>query len=295
MLPGVIFPQTEIGVSPSDLRQYAMAVEDMGYANLLAYDHVVGVDRTRRPDFQGPFDSKHVFHDAFTLFAYLAGCTERIRFFTGVLVLPQRQTALVAKQAAAVDVLSSGRLTLGAGVGWNRAEYDAMGIPFKTRGRRFEQQVALLRELWTKESVESDFDGELLEHAGINPMPVQQPIPIWLGTSAPALLDRVARIGDGWIPFDTDPKVAAPQISDLRTALASHGRDSDSFPIEGNLILREWERERWADTIADWQRAGATQVSVATTGLGATTLNDHLAILEQVRGLFPSEKEGDQQ
>ncbi len=291
MKPGVIFPQTEIGVIPGDIAKFAAESEALGYRQIVAYDHIVGVDVARRPDFVGPFNSTHCFHETLTLFAFMAACTSSIRLMTGVMVLPQRQTALVAKQAAEVDVLSGGRLTLGVGVGWNKAEYDAQQADFSTRGRRFEEQIMLLRELWTADAV--DFEGtfDRIEASGINPLPVQRPIPLWLGTSSTKLLERVARLGDGWIPFDSDPSLAAPDIVMLKSLLREHRpNEADEFPIEGNLVLREWPRAAWKETIHAWAAAGATQVSVACTGLGIVGVDEHLDLLAEVITLFDGVK-----
>src|SRR5947207_13234197 len=204
---GVVFPQTEIGDDPIAIRDYAQAAEQLGYQHLLIYDHVLGASIANRPDWRGPYTSDTLFHEPFVLFGYLAGLTKRIELVTGVIVLPQRQTALVAKQAAEIDVLSGGRLRLGIGVGWNEVEYEALGQDFHTRGRRSVEQIAVLRALLTQEVV--DFHGHWhhITHAGLNPQPVQRPIPIWFGVGSSqnpyppeAVLRRVARLADGWSP-----------------------------------------------------------------------------------------------
>src|SRR6188474_2591636 len=181
---GVVFPQTEIGQDPSVIRDYAQAVEALGYTHILAFDSVVGANPDRPGGWDSPYDYRHPFHEPFVLFGFCAAVTRRIELVTGVLVLPQRQTALVAKQAAAVDVLSQGRLRLGVGVGWNDVEYEALGEDFHDRGRRIEEQVSLMRALWTEPVV--DFAGRWhrVPEAGINPLPVQRPIPVWFGGQA---------------------------------------------------------------------------------------------------------------
>ena len=198
---GAIFPQTEIGQDPGVIREYAQAVEELGYGHLLAFDHVLGADTSTRPDWRGPYTSKTMFHEPLVLYGYLAAITQRIELVTGIIILPQRQTALVAKQAAEVDVLSGGRLRLGVGIGWNDVEYEALGENFHNRGRRSEEQVELLRELWTKEAVTFEGRWHRVTAAGINPLPVQRPIPLWFGSGpTDAALQRIARLGDGWFP-----------------------------------------------------------------------------------------------
>lgn len=172
---GAIFPQTEIGNDPADIRAYAEAVEAMGYQHILAYDHVLGAGTVSRPDWTGPYTSETPFHEIFVLFGYLAAVTRRVELVTGVLILPQRQTALAAKQAAAVDVLSGGRLRLGVGVGWNDVEYQALNEDFGNRGARIEEQVALLRALWSETAISFSGRWHTMEDAGINPLPAQRP------------------------------------------------------------------------------------------------------------------------
>jgi probable F420-dependent oxidoreductase len=196
---GAVYPQTELGGDPTAVGQIGRAVEELGFAHLLAYDHVLGaVHADRAPRLTGPYTEQHPFHDPFVMFAYLAGITERIQFATGVLILPQRQTALVARQAADVDLLSRGRLRLGVGVGWSHVEYEALGQDFHTRGARQEEQIGLLRRLFTEPVV--DFSGRFdrIDRAALVPKPAR-PIPIWLGGSSEAAFDRAARLADGFI------------------------------------------------------------------------------------------------
>ena len=204
---GVVFPQTEIGADPAAVRDYAQAAEELGYAHLMVYDHVLGADTSRHADWQGSYTSESMFHEPFVLFGYLAGITAKLELVTAVLILGQRQTALVAKQAAEVDLLTGGRLRLGVGVGWNHVEYEALNQGFGDRGRRYAEQITLLREFWTKDVVGFEGKYHKIDHAGINPQPVQRPIPIWMGAGARAnpvpndrVLRRVARLADGWFP-----------------------------------------------------------------------------------------------
>src|SRR6266545_754766 len=197
---GVVFPQTEIGNDPSAIHDYAQAAEELGYTHVLAYDHVLGANPDRPGGWSGAYTFRSAFHEVFVLFGYLAGVTQRLELVTGVLILPQRQTALVAKQTASLDVLSGGRLRLGVGLGWNEVEYTGLKEDFHNRGRRIEEQVALLRRLWSEPLVVFNGRWHTIPDAGINPLPVHRPIPIWFGGHAPAVLRRTARLGDGWMP-----------------------------------------------------------------------------------------------
>ena len=226
---GVVYPQNELRGDPTAVRRIGRAVEDLGFDHLLAYDHVLGaVHADRTPPLTGPYTEHDPFHDPFVMFAYLAGITERIRFATGVLVLPQRQTALVARQAADVDLLSGGRLRLGVGVGWNYVEYEALGQDFRTRGARQEEQIELLRRLFTEPVV--DFSGRFdrVDRAALVPKPAR-PIPIWLGGSGEVAFDRAARLADGFIFFGGGIDHAVDAWNRLRDRVAGLGRSVDDF------------------------------------------------------------------
>src|SRR5579883_498792 len=203
---GVVFPQIEFGNDPEAIKDYAQAAEGMGYDYLLIYDHVLSAHPEREPKLTGPYTHEHPFHEPFVLFGFLAGATKRLQLTTGILILPQRQTALVAKQAAEIDVLSKGRLRLGIGLGWNYVEYEALGTDFKTRGRRVEEQVEVLRKLWTEPLVTFRGKDHVISNAGLNPMPIQRPIPIWFGGAAEPALRRAARLADGWMPASRRPE-----------------------------------------------------------------------------------------
>src|SRR5579875_203722 len=198
---GVTFPQTEIGADPTAIREYVQAVEEMGYQHLVAFDHVLGAETRNRPGWKG-YTYKDMFHEPFVLFGYLAALT-KLELVTAVIILPQRQTALVAKQATEVDVLTGGRLRLGVGVGWNQVEYEALGTNFRTRGRLIEEQIRVLRLLWSQQSVTYRGTFHTITDAGLNPLPVQRPIPIWMGGQADVALRRIARLADGWFPEET--------------------------------------------------------------------------------------------
>jgi probable F420-dependent oxidoreductase len=261
---GVIFPQTEIGNDPEIIQAYAATVETAGYAYLSVYDHVLGAHPDRAAALGGPYTYRTPFHEVFVLLAHLAAITERIGLATEVLVLPQRQTALVAKQAAEIDVLSKGRLRLGVGIGWNAVEFEALGEDFRTRGRRSEEQIAVLRLLWAEELVTFHGRFHQITEAGINPLPPRRSIPVWIGGSAEPALRRAARVADG-LMLNVPVKSATDQVRMVREMVAEEGRDPASFGISGRVTL-------WDDTdaviarVGDWEALGATHVSVNTMG-----------------------------
>jgi probable F420-dependent oxidoreductase len=272
---GVVFPQTEIGTDPTVIRDYAQAAEELGYSHILAYDHVLGAGTEKRPNWRGPYNADTLFHEPFVLFGYMAAITRRVELVTGVIILPQRQTALVAKQAAEVDVLSGGRLRLGVGIGWNPVEYVALGERFETRGRRIEEQIALMRALWSDTVI--DFEGEWHEvrHAGINPLPVRRSIPIWIGGGADVVLRRTARIGDGWMP-QLKPPEARPVIETLHEYTREAGRDPSEVGIEGRINLREGDMHSWLAQIDGWRELGAQYVCLNTMGMGLPSPQAHI-------------------
>jgi probable F420-dependent oxidoreductase len=277
---GVVFPQTEIGADPASIRDYAQAVEGMGYDYLLTYDHVVGANPDRPGGWRGPYTYRDMFHEPFVLFGYLAGITETLELVTGILILPQRQTVLIAKQAAEVDVLSGGRLRLGIGVGWNSVEYVALNRDFHTRGRRVEEQVRLLRALWQNELVDFQGDEHRVPDAGLNPLPVQQPIPIWMGGMAEPVLHRIARMADGWMPqFQPGPD-ADQMLERLWAYIREAGRDPGEVGIDGRLSLSIGGPDAWAERAQAWQELGATHLAANTMRLGLESPDDHVKILE---------------
>ena len=279
---GVIFPQTEIGNDPVAIKDYAQAAEQAGYDHLLAYDHVLGGHPDRFP-FRPPYTHETPFHEPFVLFGYLAALTTTLELVTGIIILPQRQTALVAKQAAAIDVLSGGRLRLGVGIGWNAVEYEALGENFKNRGRRVEEQIALLRELWTKELV--DFDGKhnKVNQAGLNPLPVQRPIPIWMGGMAEKALQRAARIADGFFPMFVPNSEGAETLERFRGYVRDAGRKVEDVGIEGRIDLVRTPEDKWGDHLASWREVGATHVSVNTMGGDLASPQGHIDAIRRFR------------
>ena len=273
---GVVFPQTEIGSDPIAIRDYAQATESLGYDHLLAYDHVLGANPDSRPGWTG-YKHTDLFHEPFVLFAYLAGITVKLEFVSGIIILPQRQTVLVAKQAAALDVLSGGRLRLGIGIGWNPVEYEALGENFHNRGRRSEEQIDLLRQLWTKELVTFEGRWHKIVDAGINPLPVQQPIPIWFGGVSEPAMKRMARIGDGWFPqrFGPDDEGRAI-IEKVHSWAREAGRDPTEIGIEPRISVSQGSPDTWAKDAEAWKGLGATHISVNTMGAGFSTPQDHI-------------------
>lgn len=278
---GVVFPQTDIEANPSSVERYATTVEELGYDYLLAYDHVLGVEPPE-PDWDGAYDYTDQFIEPFVLFSNQAAVTTDLQFVTGVLVLPQRETQLVAKQAATLDVLSGGRVVLGVGVGWNEREYLNLGKEFGNRGARIEEQVAVLRELWGHELV--DFEGEWhrIRDAGINPLPERRSIPVWMGGGADAVLRRIARLADGWVAPSSPMPVFRSKLETLREYLDEEGRDPEAFPVSVRLDPESLEGDAWLDDVGAFGDLGVTHVGVHTMGLGFETADEHLDALAEV-------------
>lgn len=276
---GVIFPQVEFGNDPIAVRDYAQTAEGLGFHHVSADDHIIGPNPDRPGGWRGWVTYRTAFHEPFVLFSFMAGVTQRLRFTNWILILPQRPTVLVAKQAATLDVLSGGRLRLGVGNGWNEIEYISLGQDFHTRGRRIEEQVELLRQLWTQPLV--DFAGRwhMVPDAGINPLPVQQPIPIWFGGGADAVLRRAARLGDGWMPLAASADDARPALDQLDGYLAEAGRTRSAFGIDARIGYDSGKPDEWAKAIEGWRSAGATHLSLGTTGCGFDTPAKHMQAL----------------
>jgi probable F420-dependent oxidoreductase len=281
---GTVFPQTEIGADPAGVRDYAQAVEGMGYTHLLAYDHVIGAEPTGRalPASSFVYTEKSLFHEPFVLYGYLAGLTRDLELVTGVIILPQRQTVLVAKQAAEIDVLSGGRLRLGVGIGWNPVEYQALNENFTNRGRRIEEQVEVMRKLWTEPIV--DFHGRwtTIDRAGINPLPIQRPIPVWFGGSAEPALQRLARVADGWMPNRRPPEGWEPVVERVRGYVRDAGRDVGNFGIEARVNAGTGTPEQWRAEAEQWRKLGADYLDVNTMGGGLRGPQQHVERLQQV-------------
>lgn len=278
---GVVYPQTEYGNDPIAIKDYAQTAEDLGFHHILAYDHILGANPERPEDWQGPYTYKNPFYEPFILFSYMAASTNQIKFATGIIILPQRQTALVAKQAATLDVLSRGRLRLGFGIGWNWVEYIALNEEFHNRGKRIEEQVKLLRQLWTEPLVTYTGKWHEIPDAGINPLPVQRPIPIWFGGHADAVLKRVAYLGDGWMPNFRSAAEAIPSIKRIEYFLEEAGRGRSDIGIEARLKFGDGEPLEWLKELNEWQAAGASHISINTMGCGFSTPEEHLSALRK--------------
>ena len=290
MKTGAVFPQTEIGSDPAAVRDYVQAVEELGYAHMMVYDHVLGADTSHHANWEGSYTSESMFHEPFVLFGYLAGITTKIELVTAVLILGQRQTALVAKQAAEVDLLTGGRLRLGVGVGWNHVEYEALNQEFSNRGQRYAEQIKLLREFWTKEVVEFEGKYHKIDHAGVNPQPVQRPIPIWMGAGARAnpvptdrVLRRVARLADGWFPQMQPTNDARSTVERLKKFADEAGRDAAEIGMEPRINLGDGDPEFWQEQARVWEDMGATHISVNTMRSGLDSPQDHINAIQQFK------------
>jgi probable F420-dependent oxidoreductase len=293
MRVGAVFPQLEIGTDPDVIARYARTVEELGYDHLVIFDHVLGADANRPGGWTGVYDHRSMFHEPLVLFGYLAAITTRLGLATAVVVLPQRQTALVAKQAAEVDVLSKGRFVLGVGIGWNEVEYEALGMSFTNRGKRIEEQVAVLRALWTQEVV--DFEGRWhrIARAGINPLPVQRPIPIWMGggwdrqkrTIVETALRRIARLADGWFTHLPPNEDGRTGMENFRRLVREEGRDPAKVPVEGRLPAAGSGPDEWKRGIDAFRQMGMTGVELNTMGAGYRAVDEHLDALRRFREL----------
>ena len=277
---GMVFPQTEIGTDPETIVRFATTAEELGFDHLLAYDHVLGANTASRPDWQGPYTSKSMFHEVFVLFSYLAGFTRTIEFVPGVIILPQRQTALVAKQAASLDVLSKGRLRLGIGVGWNPVEYEALGQSFNDRGIRSEEQIDVMRKLWANETITYKGRWHTITDAGLNPLPTRRRIPVWLGGMAPQVIERVGRFGDGWFPF-ANPNLE-DQVAQLRAHARAAGRDPAAIGIESMIPVSE-SAAKIRERIERLQALGATHAAGVTMNANLPNPQAHIDAIRRFR------------
>ena len=277
---GVVYPQTELPTDPGTVRAYAQRVTDLGYRHILAYDHVVGADPAHYANWQGPYNVDTTFHEPFVLYGFLAAITS-LELVTGIIIAPQRQTALVAKQAAEVDILTEGRFRLGIGVGWNAVEYEALGQDFGTRGRREEEQIGLLRRLWTERAVTHEGRFDRVTAAGLAPLPVQRPIPIWMGGSSAAAYRRIGKLADGWFPQVPPGTRLDEARAAVEAAAASAGRDPETLGMEGRINHGPGGVAELVRHARAWRDADATHVAVNTMGSGLNGLDAHLSALTQ--------------
>ena len=285
---GVVFPHNEIGTDPVAIRDFAQGAEALGAEHILTYDHVLGADPDRPGGWSGPYDKDVAFHEPFTLFSYMAAATSRIGFCSCVMILPQRQTALIAKQAAQLAILSGNRFRLGIGTGWNEVEYEALDVPFARRGARQAEQVELLRRLWTEDVV--DFRGvfHTVPKASILPRPTA-PVPIWFGGGAPALLKRCGRLGDGWVPIGGPNEQSRRALQTIRKARQAAGLPWEGFGIQAQAQTRGGDPERWKRHHDRWRDLGCTHLAIVTHYVGhGSDVDAHLetaqTYFEAVRG-----------
>lgn len=256
---GAIFPTPEIGTDPIAIRDWAQAAENLGYNHILLYDHVLGaVHADRTPPLLGPYTETDPYHEVFVMLGFLAGVTTTIEFATGVLILPQRQTALVAKQAAEVDILSGGRLRLGVGTGWNYVEYESLGMEWENRGKRFDEQVDLLRKMFAEPVVDFKGDYHRIDRAGILPRP-RKDLPIWFGGFNDVALRRAAKKGDGFI-FGTSPIRMQQMYGRIQELLEIEGRDPASFGTDAAIDFSAGE-SAWVKNLKIWEDLGGTHLS----------------------------------
>jgi probable F420-dependent oxidoreductase len=279
---GAVLPHNEIGTDPGAIRHYLEGVEALGLTHLLVYDHVLGANPDRPGGFKGAYDHNVAFHEPMAFLSYAAAVTRSIDLVTTVLILPQRQTALVAKQVAELAVLSSNRVRLGVGIGWNEIEYEALGVPFSARGARLEEQAELLRRFWTEETFSFDGRFHKVSAAGINPRPSAH-VPLWFGGSAPAALDRCARLGDGWMPLGGANDKTRELLDGIRTRRAEIGRSMDGFGVQAQAQFGGGNPDKWHGAAQKWADLGATHLAIATHNAGPTDADGHLDRLRQVR------------
>ncbi len=282
---GVVFPQTELGGDVGAVRAYADAVSGLGYSHVLIYDHVVGADPAVHSPWNGPYDVNTSFHEPFVLFGYLAAITE-LELVTGIIILPQRQSALVAKQAAEVDLLTEGRFRLGVGLGWNEVEYDALGKDFHNRGARIVEQVELMRKLWSEPSVTFEGRYESVIGAGLCPMPIQRPIPVWFGANSEPAWRRAGRVADGWFPQQQPGQGLEEAKAIVDAAAREAGRDPSALGMEGRMNADPNDLESMAAQASAWQSAGATHLSLNTMRSGWTSVDEHIGALAAVAGVL---------
>jgi probable F420-dependent oxidoreductase len=280
---------------PIAARDFAQSVEGLGFHHLVGFDHVVGADPENRPEgWRTQYSHRTFVHEPLVLFAHLGAVTRTLEFLSAIIILPQRQTVLFAKQAAEVDYLLGGRLRLGLGIGWNALEFESLNEDFHNRGRRVVEQVQVLRSLWTKDVV--DFKGRwhTIDRAGVNPLPVQRPIPLWMGGYNENVLKRTAALADGWLPlFKPSDESSKEMAARLWGYVKDTGRQND-FGVEGRINLADGSTgvggtytrgvDDWARELEDWQALGATHISVGTGG--SPNRADHIAMLERFKPLM---------
>jgi probable F420-dependent oxidoreductase len=275
---GAVFPQTELGGDPGAVRAWVQAVTELGYRNIVVYDHVIGADPQVHTGWDRPYSVDTTFHEILVLFGFVAALTP-LELVSAVVILPQRQTVLVAKQAAELDLLTEGRFRLGVGIGWNAVEYEALGERFENRGVRFEEQIELMRRLWTEPSFSFEGRYERVTGAGIRPLPVQRPIPVWIGGSVDVALARAGRLADGWFPQAQPGPALDHAISVVHGAAVEAGRDPATIGMQGSVQWATAGADGVAGKVQAWRDAGASHVSISTMSAGLATVEDHIGAL----------------
>ncbi|MFP6749784.1 MAG: LLM class F420-dependent oxidoreductase [Alphaproteobacteria bacterium] len=281
---GISFPQTQIGNDPGVIRNFVQRAEEHGFKRLTLVDHILGAKDAKDAPWAAHYTIEYGFHEPMTLFAWIAGFTKTIRLVTANVVLPQRQTELVAKQAAQIDILSAGRLDLGIGVGWSKSEFEALGMDFANRGDRIEEQVELMRRLWTEELVAFEGKWHNFSDMGMNPLPIQRPIPIWFGAMAAVAVRRAARIGDGWLMGPrTEPGDEMKRLVETfhETAQAA-GRDPAALGIDATVFAEDRGPNEWLSEAQAWRDIGATSVTFRTSESGFTHIDQHLEAMAKL-------------
>ncbi|HST24721.1 MAG TPA: LLM class F420-dependent oxidoreductase [Gaiellaceae bacterium] len=281
---GAVFPQTESWLDPGAVRAFGEGVQELGFDHLMAYDHVLGADRDTHSHLLGPYRSEHMFHEILVLFGFLAAVAPELELVTGVVIAPQRQTALLAKQAVEIDILTRGKFRLGLGIGWNDVEYEALGMDFTNRGRRFDEQIELMRKLWSEPVF--DFEGRwhTVTAAGINPLPERRSIPIWIGGSAERALRRAAQVADGLFPQrPLEGMDWAETLDVMRGWMREAGRDPDTFGLDQRISIADGASDEWRAIAEEWVGLGATHLTLVTMGAGFTTPDEHLERLRAGR------------
>jgi len=290
MRVGVAFPTTEVGTDPAAVKEFAQGAEEMDFDHITAIDHVIQAAPSGDTSWKGNYDRDKMFHEPFVLFGFLAAVTRRIELATAILILPQRPTVLVAKQVAEIDILTQGRLRFGIGLGWNEIEYTALGQNFQDRGRRVVEQIDVMRQLWTNDLIDYEGRWHRIENAGINPLPVQQPIPIWFGAFAPPAIRRAGRLGDGWFtnPFHRAGDDAQRDIDMLRAAAEKAGRDPAAIGIDATLHIGDRGPDEWAEEAEKWRSMGVSHVTVRTMRADLPGPDAHLDALRRFREAWPA-------
>jgi len=278
---GIVYPQTEISPTPENLVEFAKGIESLGFDHIIAYEHVLGANPQRPGGWTGPYTNADPFWDPFTMFSFLAAITPSMSYATAVLILPQRQTALVAKQSACLDVLCNGKFRLGVGLGWNEPEYVGLGENFHNRGARLEEQIKILRDLWQKPLNIVDCKFHKIEDMGLNPLPIQKPIPVWMGGHVEKPIRRIARVGDGWFPGFKTVEDAVDALRWIQEEMDAAGRDPKSFGIEPRIPFGQGDGSLWKKTISGWQMVGADYFSLNSMGLGFSSIEEHLKAAEK--------------